>query len=414
MSNKNIIVNKFGGTSVGSIERIQAVADRLVDMAKAGNSVVTVVSAMGKSTDQLVEMANEISNGTPDSREYDALISTGENISAALLSMALITRGVPAISLNGRQAGIKTEAIFSKAKITNVDNARIHSELNDGKIVIITGFQGYTDCDNITTIGRGGSDTSAVVLAAALGAKECQIYTDVDGVYTTDPRICKDAQKLEAVSCDEMLELASLGAGVLHPRAVECAKEHGITLHVRSSFNTNTGTRVKEMKTMETNHAVTGVAVAKDEAKLSIYRIPDQPNIAAQIFESLGKAHINVDMIVQSSSQNGLNDITFTVTRGDVKKAQDILSTLVSGLDASGISSNEHVAKVSIVGVGMISRPGIAAQMFRVLGENNINIDLISTSEIKVSCVVPVEQAELAVQKLHQAFITDAQPVLSE
>ena len=397
-----IVVQKFGGTSVGSVERIQAIADRVIKLSKAGESVVVVVSAMGKTTDQLVQLANDISDQNPDTREYDALISTGEAVSAALLSMSLISKGQDAISLNGYQAGIKTESVHSKAKITNVECSRIQDELNLGKVVVITGFQGFSSENNVTTIGRGGSDTSAVVLAAALGSSECEIFTDVNGVYTTDPRVEPNAQKLEYISYDEMLEMASLGAGVLHPRAVECAKQHGITLHVRSSFNEEEGTRVKD-RSMEIQHPVTGVAL-KEEAKLSITNIPDTPNIASQIFTALSDAHINVDMIIQSNQEDGFNDISFTVSREDLQAANDILESVSKTLNAKGIISNGNISKLSIVGVGMISRPGIAAKMFSVLGENNINIELISTSEIKISCVIDSSEGKRAVQLLHDAF----------
>ena len=397
-----IIVQKYGGTSVGSVERIQAIADRVIEVSRTGSPVVVVVSAMGKATDDLVDLANQISNHNPDSREYDALISTGESVSAALLSMALISKGKPAVSLTGYQAGIKTESIHSKAKITGIEGSRIHEELKAGKVVVITGFQGFSNENNITTIGRGGSDTSAVVLAAALGSSECEIYTDVNGVYTTDPRIEPKAKKIETISYDEMLEMASLGAGVLHPRAVECAKEHGITLHVRSSFNQEEGTRVKDVS-MEIQQPVTGIAL-KEEAKLSIIKIPDTPNVAAQVFNELAAKHINVDMIIQSTQEEGFNDISFTVSRDDLTVSKEILEKVANRLNAKRVTTNGHIAKLSIVGVGMISRPGIAAKMFSILGNNGINIELISTSEIKISCVINDTEGKRAVQLLHDAF----------
>ena len=401
-----ISVKKFGGTSVGTTDRIKAVAKRLISAKESGQKVVAVVSAMGDTTDELVRLAGEISTN-PHPREYDALISTGENVSAALLSMCLIEMGHPAISLNGNQAGIKTEAHHMKAKVTTVDTQRITNELNTGNIVIITGFQGMSSDNNITTIGRGGSDTSAVIIAAALKCKDCEIYTDVDGVYTTDPRIESKASKLNQISYEEMLELAQAGAQVLHPRAVECAKTHDVTIHVRSSFEDQEGTRVKESKEMEIKNPVTGVAVKRNEVKLSLISVPDTPGIAADIFSQLGAAQINVDMIVQSTEVNGSNNITFTVSQEDGDEAYKILETIQEKMGASRIDIKKDIAKVSIVGVGMISQPGVAAKMFETLGQNDINIDLISTSEIKVSCAINNDDADNAVQLLHDAFGLD-------
>ncbi|RAP32992.1 aspartate kinase [Candidatus Marinamargulisbacteria bacterium SCGC AG-439-L15] len=405
----SIIVQKFGGTSLGSIDRIQAVAKHIKTIKNDHNKVVVVVSAMGKSTDKLVDMAHTVSNGKPDAREYDALVSTGENVSAALLSMTLIANGTQAISLSGHQAGVETESVHSKAKIKTIKPDRVMAELNQNKVVIVTGFQGMSEHQNITTIGRGGSDTSAVALAASLNADECDIYTDVDGIYTTNPRIEEKAVKLDEISYDEMLELASLGSEVLHPRAVECAKENKICLHVRSSFTLTEGTRVKESSGMESNKPVTGVALKKNEARLSILGVPDKPNIAGTVFSKLSEQHINVDMIIQSTEQNGVNNITFTVSREEFEPAKAILSEVVKDIGATGIRGDKNIAKVSAVGVGMISKSGVAAKIFDALGEEGINIELISTSEIKVSCAVKEADGEAALKALHAAFDLDKQ-----
>ena len=407
-----LIVKKFGGTSVGSIDKIKNIANKLKELHKQDVQLVVVVSAMGDTTDHLVKLAAEVSD-KPNPREYDALISTGENVSASLLSMCLIEKGVPAVSLTGGQAGILTESRHMKAKVRSVNTDRIKQELDQNRIVIVTGFQGLTEDNNVTTIGRGGSDTSAVILAAALNAKECDIYTDVDGVYTTDPRIEPKASRLDEISHNEMLELAQAGAQVLHPRAVECAKLNGITIHVRSSFTFEEGTRVKEINTMETQNPVTGIAVKKDEAKLSLISVPDSPGIAASLFKSLAHEHINVDMIIQSTETNGSNTITFTVDQSDLKDATQILESLKQTIGAKDVTFKGNMAKVSIVGVGMISQPGVAAKMFDTLGQNGINIDLISTSEIKVSCAIPVEDADKAVKLLHDAFELERVPAPS-
>lgn len=397
-----IKVYKFGGTSVGSVEKIQAIADRI--MSEPNNQHVVVVSAMGHTTDQLVELCSKISS-TPEPREYDALISTGENVSAALLSMAIIAKGGKAISLNGSQAGIYTSNGHKRAKIMDVRPDRIQLELSENKVVVVTGFQGVSECNDVTTIGRGGSDTSAVVLAAALGLSECDIYTDVDGVYTTDPRCVSLAKKLSVVSYDEMLELASMGAQVLHPRAVECAKENGITLHVRSSFSSDEGTRIKELNSMELNRTVTGIALKRDEAKISVVGVSDQPGVAGKLFGELGKHNVNVDMIIQSNEQeNETNTITFTVSEDDYEDAKKITEQVAQELNAGHVVGDTNIAKVSIVGVGMISKPGVAATMFKTLGDHGVNIQLITTSEIKVSCAVESSQADVAVQALHDAF----------
>ncbi len=401
-----ILVQKFGGTSVGSIERIKAVAERAIATQKTIPNLVIVVSAMGDTTDDLIAMAKQLST-QPSAREYDALISTGENVSAALVAMAIQAQGGKSVSLTGPQAGVKTEDTYSKAKITTVDTTRIKQELAEGKIVVVTGFQGLNRFGDVTTIGRGGSDTSAVVLAAVLGAEVCEIYTDVDGVYTTDPRLVKTASKLKEICYDEMLELASLGAKVLHPRSVECAKENNIILHVRSSFVADEGTLVKEEGQMEGNKPVTGATLSQEESMISVIGIPDKPGFASTIFSKLAEASISVDMIIQSSEQNGSNNITFTVDENDLDQALTLTKTLASSIGATGVASDPALAKISIVGVGMISKPGIAARMFSTLGKNNINIKLISTSEIKISCAISRADAVKALQVLHSEFELD-------
>lgn len=402
----SILVQKYGGTSVGSPERIKAVAKRVIDTLKHYSQVVVVVSAMGDTTDDLIKLAKDItSNPTP--REYDALISTGENISAALVAMAIQEQGQKAISLTGAQAGIRTENLYSKAKILNVNPSRIQQELAQGKVVVVTGFQGVNDVQDVTTIGRGGSDTSAVVLAAALGAPVCEIYTDVDGVYTTDPRAVPTASKLKEISYDEMLELASLGAKVLHPRSVECAKENHIMIHVRSSFVLDAGTMVKEASPMEANKPVTGITLSEEEALISLNKISDTPGTASTLFTQLAQAAVNVDMIIQSAEENNKNTITYTVHEDDLNTAKTVTTSVAKELQAQSVTSDDSIAKISIVGVGMISKPGIAARMFSCLGKNGINIKLISTSEIKISCAISRTDAKKALSLLHTEFELD-------
>ena len=401
---KKIIVQKYGGTSVGTPERIKNIAKRIISFKKKGYNMVVVVSAMGDSTDDLIALSKKI-NPSPPPREYDALLATGEKVSAALTAMAIESFGYKACSLTGAQAGILTETVHSKAKILNVNQKRILKELSDGKIVIVTGFQGVTPDEDITTIGRGGSDTSAVVLAAALKADVCEIFTDVDGVYTTDPRLIKQAKKVPVISYDEMLEMASLGAKVLHPRAVETAKINNITLHVRSSFNLKKGTYVKEARSMEKFKPVTGIAFNEDEAKVTIQGVPDKPGYAAKIFSALADKAINVDMIIQSELPiSNKNDITFTVSHADINKTLQITQKIVKEIKADKVVHNKNVAKISIIGVGMISTPGIAAKMFSALGKEKINIELITTSEIKISCVIRKNQLKKAVSALHKIF----------
>jgi aspartate kinase len=399
----NIRVKKFGGTSVGSVERIQAIADRLIREATPGVSEVIVVSAMGDTTDDLITLAQQITD-SPDSREYDALVSTGENISASLLAMSLIAKGQKAISLTGAQAGVQTEEFYTRARIVDVRPTRLLDELKKSQFVIVTGFQGINRFGDVTTIGRGGSDTSAVVLAAALKSKECEIYTDVDGVYTTDPRVVKSAQKLHEISYEEMLELASAGAKVLHPRSVECAKANNIVLHVRSSFDSIKGTLVKEISEMEMKRPVTGVTIMEEEAIISVRNVKDSPGVAGLLFSKIAEAGINVDMIVQGSGENAANHITFTVDQAQAALAKKISESILNDMGASEVTLDKSVAKLSIVGIGMVSKPGVASKMFSVLGKNNINIKLITTSEIKISCAIDRKEAKRAVALLHDAF----------
>ncbi|MFC1559765.1 aspartate kinase [Candidatus Margulisiibacteriota bacterium] len=399
-----IIVQKYGGTSVGTPEKIKKVASRIAKDRAKGNDVVVIVSAMGHSTDELIDLMHKITDN-PDPREYDMLLSTGEQVSASLLTMAIHALGYKAVSLTGWQAGVHTEDIPSKARITHIKLGRIQKELGDGKIVIVTGFQGVDHNGDITTIGRGGSDTSAVVIAAALKADVCEIYTDVDGVYSTDPRIVPDAKKLPVISYEEMLELASLGAQVLHPRSIECAKNYGLVIHLRSSSSDKQGTLIKEVKEMEKKDVVSGVAVDSNIAKVGILKIQDKPGSASKLFTALGEAKVNVDMIIQSvHSAGSLADMAFTVSKPDMKKAVQVTKKVAEELKAEGVTSDDNVAKVSIVGVGMISKPGVAATMFSALAKNKINIEMISTSEIKISCVVKADQGKKAVEILHKEF----------
>jgi len=401
-----LIVQKFGGTSVGDASRIKNVARRVVQEYRKGNQMVVVVSAMGDTTDDLVELSKQITDN-PSPREMDVLLSTGERISSALLAMAIKSLGVEVISLTGRQAGIRTDMVYNKARIIDVESDRMREELAKSKILIVAGFQGLNEYGDITTLGRGGSDTTAVVLAAALQADLCEIYTDVDGVYTADPRIVPEARKLATITYDEMLELAHLGAGVLHPRSVECAKHYGIPLHVRSSFNENPGTIVKEETDMEKNMVITGVTYNKNVAKLAVFGVPDQPGIAYKIFKNLADKHISVDMIVQSAMRDGINDISFTVTQDDLPLSMETIDETVKEIGAQGYTHNADVAMVSIVGAGINSNPGVAAMMFGALAEEGINIHMISTSDIKISCIVKNEDAEQAVKTLHKKFGLD-------
>ena len=398
-----LVVQKYGGTSMGSVERIRNVAKRVVKTYDAGNDMVVVVSAMSGETNKLVALANEVCE-FPDSREYDVLVAAGEQVSIALLAMCLKSMGYKAKSCLGFQIPILTDNAYSKARIENIDDAKMRADLEQGTILIVAGFQGVDSEGNITTLGRGGSDTSAVALAAALKADVCEIYTDVDGVYTTDPNLCKDAKKIERISYEEMLELASLGAKVLQIRSVEFAKKYNVDVHVRSSFNDNVGTMVtKEDKEMEAV-LVSGIAYAKDEVKVAVMQVPDKPGIAAQILSPLSDANISVDMIVQNVSEAGFTDFTFTVPQADFKKALAITKETAEAISAKEVLTDENISKVSIVGLGMRSHAGVATTMFKTLASEGINIQMISTSEIKISVIVDAKYTELAVRVLHDAF----------
>jgi len=399
----SLVVQKYGGTSMGSIERIRNVARRVARTYDAGNDMVVVVSAMSGETNKLVALANDICD-FPDNREYDVLVASGEQVSIALLAICLKSMGYKAKSYHGWQVPIVTDSAFSKARIEDIPDTNMRADLRDGTIVVVAGFQGVDASGNVTTLGRGGSDTSAVALAAALTADVCEIYTDVDGVYTTDPNICESARKVEKVSYDEMLELASLGAKVLQIRSVEFAKKYNVDIHVRSSFNDNPGTMVtKEDKDMEAI-LVSGIAYDKNEAKIAVMRVPDKPGIAAKILSPLSDANISVDMIVQNVSEAGLTDFTFTVTKADFKKALAITKETAREVEAGDVVTDESISKISIVGLGMRSHAGVATTMFQTLAKEGINIQMISTSEIKISVVIDAKYTELAVRVLHEVF----------
>ncbi len=398
-----LVVQKYGGTSVGTTDRIKNVAKRIIKTYEAGNEVVVVVSAMSGETNKLVALANEMSE-IPDNREYDVVVATGEQVTIGLLSMYLKSLGYKAKSYQGWQVPIVTDNTFAKARIESIDDSKIRADLKSGHIVVVAGFQGVDKDGNLTTLGRGGSDTSAVALAAALTADVCEIYTDVDGVYTTDPNVCREARKVEKVSYDEMLELASLGAKVLQIRSVEFAKKYNVDIHVRSSLNENTGTMVtREDKDME-GILVSGVAYDKNEAKIAVSGVPDKPGIAAKLLTPLSDAAISVDMIVQNVSHDGMTDFTFTVTKADLKKALLITNESAKEIKAKEVQSDENISKVSIVGLGMRSHAGVATRMFAILAKNNINIQMISTSEIKISVIIDEKYTELAVRVLHEEF----------
>jgi aspartate kinase len=397
-----LIVQKYGGTSVASPERISAVADRICATKADGHDVVVVVSAMGKTTDELIELASAV-NPDPPAREMDMLLTAGERISMALTAMAIHRRGVEAVSFTGSQAGILTDAAHGAAKITEIRGTRVKESLAEGKVVIVAGFQGVDpESREITTLGRGGSDATAVALAAALGADACEIFTDVDGVFSADPRIVSDAKKLDEVSFEEMLELSASGAGVLMSRSVEFGRRFNIPIHVRSSFNDNPGTWVKET-TME-QAVISGIAHDTSEAKLTIRGVPDFPGIAARLFEPMASADINVDMIVQNTSTDGTTDISFTVPKSTLIDARDIAAMIAEAVDAKSVEVDSAIGKVSLVGAGMKSHPGVAAGVFRALADASINIGMISTSTIRISCVVAEADTERAVQVLHERF----------
>ena len=401
-----LIVQKFGGTSVSNAERIKAAASRIVKTHLENNQVIVVVSARGKTTDELLEMACEISD-KPSSRELDVLISTGEQISMSLMAMAIHALGYPAISLTGGQVGITTDSSHTKARIVDIKTDKIEKELKKGKIIIVAGFQGTDSGDNITTLGRGGSDTTAVAIAAKTGADICEIYTDVDGIYTSDPRIVPDAKKLDKISYDEILELASLGAQVMQPRSIEFAKKYNVPIHVRSSFSNSEGTLIcKEIPEME-DIVVSGAAISKNDAKITIRGIPDKPGQAAKIFHELAKNKINVDMIIQNTGAQGLANLTFTVPKTDLAEAMITAENIVKRIDAGELIADSKIAKLSIVGIGMRSHCGIAEKMFRALAEEKINIQMISTSEIKVSCIIDEHNSDNALRAIHKAFGLD-------
>ncbi len=394
-----LVVKKFGGTSVANKERIYNVANRCIEEYKKGNDVVVVLSAMGKYTDELIDMAKDI-NENPPKREMDMLYTIGEQMSVALMAMAMNKLGVPAISLNAFQVAMHTTSVYGNARLKRIDVERIRNELEQRKIVIITGFQGINKYDDYTTLGRGGSDTTAVALAAALHADKCEIYTDVDGVYTADPRKVKNARKLDTVTYDEMLELATLGAGVLHNRSVELAKKFGVQLVVHSSLNNNEGTVVKEDTKME-KMIVSGVAADPDAARVAVVGLKDEPGVAFKLFNALAKKNINVDMILQSVGRHGTKDISFTCSDDDADEAAKIISDI---MQCESVDVNKDVAKVSIVGAGMQTNAGVAAKMFEALYDENINIRMISTSEIRVTVLIDVKNTERAMNAIHDKF----------
>lgn len=398
-----LIVQKFGGTSVGTVEKINHAADRVIEEKKKGNDCVVVVSAMGQTTDQLIQLAKEISSKPPE-RELDMLLATGEQVAGALFAMALQNKGYAAVSLTGWQAGIQTEAVFGKARIMHIDAKRIEKELAEGKIVVVAGFQGVTDTGEIATLGRGGSDTTAVALAAALKADKCDIYTDVTGVFTTDPRFIKGARKLKQISYDEMLELANLGAGVIHPRAVELAKNYRIPLEIRSSAEREEGTIIGEESDMEENLIVRGVAFEDDVTKVTVLGLPKSTTSLSTIFTTLARYNINVDIIIQSTTEDNIANLSFSIHTKDMEETYAALENNKTALNYESIQFESNLAKVSIVGSGMISNPGVAAQMFEALASDQIPIKMVSTSEIKVSAVVPKEKMIRAAEILHRTF----------
>lgn len=402
-----LIVQKYGGTSVGSIERIRDVAGKVKTLAQAGNQVVVVLSAMAGETDRLIKLAQEV-HSDPDERELDVLLATGEQQSVALFSMAAHAIGLDAHSLLGFQAGLLTNHRYGKARIELVDALRVHELLDEGKVVVVAGFQGVDeDTGDLTTLGRGGSDTTAVAMAAALKADVCEIYTDVDGVYTTDPNIVPEARKLSHISYEEMLEMASLGAKVLDIRSVEFAAKFGVRIHVRSTFIDREGTMVVPEEQIKERLIITGVAYNKNEARITIKGVPDQPGVANKVFTPISDAGIVVDVIIQNTSVDGTTDLTFTVPKTDYKKAMGLLSTVSKEIGAKEVLGDPNIAKVSIIGIGMRNHAGVASKMFGALAAESINIQTINTSEIKISCVISEKYTELAVRALHKAFGLD-------
>jgi len=399
----NIIVQKYGGTSVGSVQLISKIAKSIVDIKNTGKHVIVVVSAMGKSTDELLDMAFSI-NKNPSSRELDMLLSTGEQVSISLLAMAIEALNEEAISLTGPQCGIMTDLHHKNARISEINTDRILKELNDNKIIIVAGFQGLNDNHDIATLGRGGSDTTAVALAAALKAEYCEIYTDVDGVFSSDPRVVKNAKQIDEISYDEMLELAKLGAKVLHPRSVEMARNYSVPLYVRSSFNReNPGTKITEVKIME-NYKVRGVTIDNEIARLSVTGVPDRPGIAFRLFELLSEKNIPIDMILQNLNHNSINDISFTVPIENLAESISIAAKFKDEIQALSVEVKDNVSKLSLVGTGITSNPKIASKMFGTLYEMKINIEMISTSETKISCIIETPDTSEALNKLHDVF----------
>ena len=402
-----LIVQKYGGTSVADPERIRAVAEHVAYTKRHGNDVVVVVSAMGKSTDNLIKLANEVSSVQPD-RELDMLLTTGERISMTLVCMALAGVGVDAISFTGSQVGIITDTVHTKAKILEVKGDRVREALAQGKVCVVAGFQGVSTDSEITTLGRGGSDTTAVALAAALNADSCEIYTDVTGVFTADPRIVPQARKLQHINFDEMLEMAGAGSKVLALRSVEFARNHNVPIQVRSSFTWEPGTWVTSQEPSMEDPIISGVVTDTSEAKVTVRKVPDRPGISAALFEQLAESNVNVDMIVQNTSTDGNTDISFTVPKADMKVAQGIVESVAKEIGAAGIAQDDSIAKISLVGAGMKTSPGIAAKMFRTLADNGVNIQMISTSTIRISVVVAAADLEKAARSLHTAFGLDS------
>jgi len=398
-----LVVQKYGGSSVADADKINNVARRIAATKEKGNEVVVVVSAMGKTTDELIKLAGNI-NPEPQERELDVLLSTGEIVSSTLMAMALQNMGYKAVSLSGPQAGIETDSVYSKARITHIEPKRIVKELEKSNIVIVAGFQGITKDKDITTLGRGGSDTTAVALAAALKAQICEIYTDVEGVFTADPHIVPEAHKLKEIGYEEMLELATLGAKVMHSRAVELGQVYNMPILVASSFNDKPGTIIHGGIPMEVRNKVRGIAHDLNVAKVTVVGVPDRPGIASSVFEALAKANISVDTIVQNASINKITDLTFTVARGDLDKAMSLIKPIAKSIGAKDCVSDSTLAKISIVGTGMQNTPGYASGMFRALSEQNINILLITTSEIKITCIIAEDRAKDAVKALHKSF----------
>ena len=398
-----LIVQKYGGSSVADAEKIKNVAKRIARTRDEGNEVVVVVSAMGDTTDELIELAYQISEN-PDSRELDVLLSTGEVVSSTLLAMSLHVMGYPAISLSGAQAGIRTDSAYSRARILQIEPKRVVRELEKGNIVIVAGFQGMTEDMDVTTLGRGGSDTTAVALAATLGAEVCQLYTDVDGVYSADPRLVPEAQRLDEIHYEEMLELATYGAKVMHPRAVELGELFHIPILVASSFTGNPGTLIHGGVSMEVRNKVRSIAHNLNVGKITVVGVPDRPGIAATIFEPLAKAGVSVDTIVQNASIQGITDLTFTVFKRDLARAMEVVKSIAAQIGARECASDDKLGEVSIIGTGMQNTPGFAARMFSTLSEKNINIQLITTSEIRITCIINADEVKEAVRALHRAF----------